>query len=85
VEGKKLNAKDLLPGSKSYYTYTGSLTTPPCTESVRWFVLATPVVVTDSSIQQLHALIGTFPGYDGYQNNNRPVAPLNGRAVMLVR
>lgn len=83
--GRKLNAKDLLPASKSYYSYTGSLTTPPCSESVRWFVLTKPVEVSDAVIRQLHSLIAAFPGYEGYQNNNRPLAPLNGRPVVLVR
>jgi len=34
-----INAKDILPRSKRYFNYSGSLTTPPCSEGVRWFVL----------------------------------------------
>lgn len=85
VAGKRVNARDLLPRDRGFYTYTGSLTTPPCTESVRWFVLETPVSVTNFVIQQLHTITGMFPGYGGYQNNNRPVLPLNGRPVLVAR
>jgi len=77
-----VNAMDLLPAKQSFYTYTGSLTTPPCTEGVRWFVMTTPVVVTSAFIQQLHSVIGQFPGYNGYPNNNRPTRPFNGRNVI---
>jgi carbonic anhydrase len=77
-----VNAKDLLPAERLYYTYTGSLTTPPCTEGVRWFVMTTPVNVTSEFIQQLHAIAAQFPGYNGYQNNNRSIQPLNGRTII---
>lgn len=82
MEGAAVNARDLLPSDHSFFTYTGSLTTPPCTESVRWFVLTHPVDVTSGMLQQFHSLIGQFPGYNGYSNNNRPVAPLNGRTIL---
>jgi len=85
VAGKRINAHDLLPHDHGFYTYTGSLTTPPCTESVRWFVLEKPVTVTNFVVQQLHTIAGMFPGYGGYQNNNRPVLPLNGRPVLVAR
>src|SRR5262249_23060476 len=40
VQGVMVNAADLLPANrKAYYTFTGSLTTPPCSEGVTWFVL----------------------------------------------
>ena len=65
----------------SYLTYTGSLTTPPCTGGVRWFILHRTIRVDQTSVQRLHTLIASFPGYGGYPNNNRPVQPLGSRTV----
>lgn len=65
-----INAATLLPSDRSYYAYMGSLTTPPCSEGVRWHVLKTPLSV---STMQLH----TFP----FPMNARPVQPLNDRVV----
>jgi carbonic anhydrase len=83
MDGMSINASDLLPEDMSYFAYAGSLTTPPCTEGVRWFVMQTPVTVSASVIQRLHMLASEFPGYNGYPNNNRPVTPLNGRTVLM--
>ena len=90
--GVESNADELLPGYKPgqngtfvitrYYTYSGSLTTPPCSEPVRWFVLKDPVNVSDFSVSELHHLVSLFPDYGGYPNNNRPVQSLNGREII---
>jgi carbonic anhydrase len=64
-----------------YSTYPGSLTTPGCTDGVRWIVLRVPLDVSQSSIDRLHELIAGFPDYDGYENNNRPTQPLNNREI----
>jgi carbonic anhydrase len=90
--GIETNAKGLLPGFGSrpgngpfvisrYYTYSGSLTTPACSEPVRWIVLKEPVTVSESSVEELHRLVSLFPGYGGYPDNNRPIQPLNGRQI----
>ena len=51
VEGVQVNAADLLPAKKAaYYTFTGSLTTPPCSEGVTWFVLKTPTSVSTAEV-----------------------------------
>jgi carbonic anhydrase len=70
VSNVMINAGGLLPADRSYYAYMGSLTTPPCSEDVRWHVLKTPSSV---STMQLHL----FP----FPMNARPVQPLNGRVV----
>jgi carbonic anhydrase len=66
----------LLPEKRAYYTYMGSLTTPPCTEDVLWMVFKQPVQV---STQQI-AVFGRL-----YPNNARPVQPNNGRLVKETR
>jgi carbonic anhydrase len=63
----------LLPANRTSYRYDGSLTTPPCSEGVKWIVMATP-------IQLDAAQVGTFRQI--ISGNNRPVQPLNGRPVM---
>jgi carbonic anhydrase len=68
-----------------YYTYPGSLTTPGCTEGVRWIVLQDIHVINPGTLELLHSLIASFPGYDGYEDNNRPPQPLNGRKIELSR
>src|SRR5512144_1614627 len=57
-------------------TYTGSLTTPPCTGGVRWFLLPRSIGVDRASVRRLHALVASFPGYHGYPDNNRLVQPV---------
>jgi carbonic anhydrase len=64
-----------------YYTYPGSLTTPVCSEGVRWIVLKDAVGVSPAAAARLHELIAGFPGYDGYENNNRPAQPVNDREI----
>ena len=90
--GVESNALELLPGRRSrhgggpfsvtrYNTYSGSLTTPPCSEGVHWIVLKDPVNVSAFSVGELHDRVSHFPSYGGYPNNNRPVQPLNGRRI----
>lgn len=67
----------------SFFAYQGSLTTPGCTENVRWSVLAHGGRVSGAAVTRFHEVISKFPGYGGYPNNNRPVQPLNGRVVEL--
>jgi carbonic anhydrase len=76
VSGVEMNAADLLPVDRHYYSFDGSLTTPPCTEGVSWFVLKTPTEVSPAEIMQFAML---------YPNNARPVQPLYGRAVQQTK
>jgi carbonic anhydrase len=65
----------------SYATYPGSLTTPGCTEGVRWIVLTDTLGASEAAVEHLHELIADFPSYEGYENNNRPTQPLNDREI----
>lgn len=66
------NAASLLPQDQAYYAFKGSLTTPPCSEGVRWQVLKQPV---EMSVEQFAAFKAIYP------MNARPVQPLHGRKV----
>lgn len=72
VPGVTINPNDLLPAKRSYYNFQGSLTTPPCSEGVNWFVLTTPEKASKVQIERFAAI---------YPMNARPTQALNGRAV----
>lgn len=64
----------LLPQAQDYFEYSGSLTTPPCTEGVLWLVMKQPQHISPSQVATLtHAMHGP---------NNRPVQDLNARLVL---
>jgi carbonic anhydrase len=65
-----------------YSTYVGSLTTPPCSEGVRWLVLPDPAPVSASAVDRLHHHVSDFPEYGGYESNNRPTQRLNDREIL---
>lgn len=67
----------------SFYAYSGSLTTPGCTQDVRWSMVADGGHVSRAAVTRLHQVIAEFPFYNGYPNNNRPVQPPNGRVIRL--
>ncbi|ELS31667.1 MULTISPECIES: carbonic anhydrase [Pseudanabaena] len=71
-----INATDLLPKGKSYYSYDGSLTTPPCSEGVKWNVFVEPMTVSEEQIEAFEKL---------YQVDARPIQPSNGRVIQLHR
>lgn len=66
-----LDPNYLLPRNKQFINYAGSLTTPPCTEGVEWYVLRYSITVSAAQIAQFSAL---------YADNNRQPQPLFGRA-----
>lgn len=75
-EGVTVDPTALLPTQRGYYTFTGSLTTPPCSEGVTWFVLKTPTRVSKGQV-------ATFA--KKHPHNARPVQPLNGRLVQMTK
>ncbi|MEE9465170.1 MAG: carbonic anhydrase family protein [Candidatus Neomarinimicrobiota bacterium] len=71
--GVTINVMDFIPQMASYFSYTGSLTTPPCSEGVRWIVLQTAVLVSVAQVEQFNSL---------YPRSTRPLQPLNGRVIL---
>jgi carbonic anhydrase len=68
----RINLADLFAGNEEMYRYEGSLTTPPCTEGVKWSVSARPITLSPRQIGAFRAL---------YQGNNRPVQNRYDRRV----
>lgn len=68
-----IDPSGFLPRDRSYFTYTGSLTTPPCSEGVQWIVLKSPSTLSKGEI-------ATFAAH--YPNDARPLQKLNGRQVL---
>lgn len=75
VKGETVNASKLLPTNLASWSYSGSLTTPPCSEDVAWFVLETPIHASKAQVKAFRDVI---------KDNNRPTQPLNGRTVTAV-
>ncbi|MDN5865345.1 MAG: carbonic anhydrase family protein [Gammaproteobacteria bacterium] len=70
----RLTAAEFLPDKRDYYYYDGSLTTPPATEGIGWYILKTPLTIETSEVQ------GVLRADDG--PNNRPLQARNGRKVL---
>ncbi len=71
--GATLNPVGFVPGNTEFYKYSGSLTTPPCSEGVYWMVFKQPIQASAEQIQQMNELMG---------ENSRPVQQTNSRAVL---
>ena len=67
-----INPLTFLPTARNYYTYMGSLTTPPCTEGVLWMVMKQPVQISPEQIAIFSRL---------YRHNARPIQPVAGRLI----
>jgi len=73
VSGVEINAATLLPQHLGYYTFEGSLTTPPCSEHVTWFVLKSTREVSPEQVRVFAKL---------YPDDARPTQPLYGRVIL---
>jgi len=73
IPGVTVNVKDLLPAHHAYYTFAGSLTTPPCSEGVTWYVLKEPTALSNEQIADFAKI---------YPLNARPIQPTNGRELL---
>lgn len=72
TDHSEIELTELLPGNKSYFHYSGSLTTPPCSEVVHWYVLKNTITASASQINQFQDLL---------KNNSRRIQGLNGRKI----
>ena len=72
IENVMVDVNELLPSNVESYRYDGSLTTPPCSEGVKWIVMTTPIQTSAEQIAAFRAIMN---------DNNRPVQPQNARAV----
>ncbi|MBZ0281279.1 MAG: carbonic anhydrase [Anaerolineae bacterium] len=68
-----IDANNLLPAERLYTTYSGSLTTPPCTQGVRWLVLQTPVEISHEQVEAFAQI---------FELNARPVQDQNNRDLL---
>ncbi len=68
----KIDPTLLLPATRNYFTYIGSLTTPPCSEGVLWLVFKSPTQVSKEQVAGFGRI---------YNNNARPIQPRNARVI----
>ncbi|XP_046580426.1 carbonic anhydrase 3-like [Haliotis rubra] len=76
-----VDPRQLFPWQKDFYAYHGSLTTPPCSESVRWIVMKDPIYITRDKLLILQSSRMSDGSYLGQHSNVRPVVPRAGRQV----
>ncbi|MBD8498055.1 carbonic anhydrase [Paenibacillus arenosi] len=69
---KTITINQLLPSDKDSFRYAGSLTTPSCSEGIKWTVLAEPITMSSNQLKAFQAI---FP------NNSRPVQPVHDRII----
>lgn len=77
VIDRSFDISTILPVERDYYTYQGSLTTPPCTENVQWIILKNPL---ELSLEEVLELRSNMP-----LKNYRNEQPINDRKVYLIR
>ncbi len=76
VISSRVNLAALIPTAPTFYHYAGSLTTPPCSEQVQWYVTKEPLAVASHQLAALSDL---------YEGNNRPIQPQGSRKVEQIR
>jgi len=68
-----IDLQDLLPHDQTSFHYNGSLTTPPCTEEVKWIIFEQPIEMSKIQIQAFQEIS---------PDNHRPVQPINKREII---
>lgn len=69
-----IDYNDLFTSRTEYYRYSGSLTTPPCSEGVLWTVFKNPLIASKEQMERFHSAMGS--------DTNRPVQPRNARTIL---
>ena len=69
----KINARDFMPDNKAVFRYMGSLTTPPCTEGINWYIFQQPIEFSSQQIAAIHGIMG---------DNARALQPRNNRMIL---
>ncbi len=72
-----VNARDLMPTNKNYFRYMGSLTTPPCSEGVNWYIYKQPIQASKEQIDLIKGVVGA--------GNARPLQKRGNRLVLEAR
>ncbi|SDC15049.1 carbonic anhydrase [Acinetobacter boissieri] len=75
IFSQNINIEKFIPKNHGYYRFSGSLTTPPCSEGLIWIILKQPLTLSN---QQLDI----FKTRLSHHHNQRPIQPLNGRIVI---
>lgn len=70
----RITPADLMPVKQAYYRYSGSLTTPPCSEGVQWIIMKEPLKLSKAQIEALQSALGG--------PNHRPVQDPQGRMIL---
>ena len=73
LDNVQIDLSQILPTDRGYYTFCGSLTTPPCSEDATWYVLKHPTTISVEEIQRFSQL---------YRDDARPTQPLYDRIVL---
>ena len=68
----RIDITEVLPGEPHYFTFDGSLTTPPCSEGVKWFLMEETVQASKAQMDKFMSIFGS---------NARPIQPLNDRVT----
>ena len=71
-EKYQIHLQALLPQNQMSFHYDGSLTTPPCTEEVKWIVFEQPIEMSKEQIKAFQQI---------FTDNHRPIQPLNEREI----
>ncbi|MBA2816531.1 carbonic anhydrase [Candidatus Pantoea persica] len=72
--GRQIDLIPLFPQDRHYYRFSGSLTTPPCTQGLRWLVMKQPVQLSPTQLARFRRALASA--------NNRPLQPLHGRLIV---